>query len=325
MLEISMYAKRALAAALQALSVGAVMPLGSAYAGCSYTGLCGTITYLGQTADRSSAVFLVQTTTPGTYSVQATEGRTAGPIDTWRADGPGSHVVISPFPAQYGGTHILNSQVIGPGEFVDSAYQRPDGRVFPVGYGVPESRPATTVVHAAASNPVVAQSVNQAQPPVAVQPQEQTIAVQNVPPPLVMPDPVRVPPTHTVPDSPAVVHPVPTQVTIDRQNHAGAVIAPPAQHTQVVAVHPQTPPNPILPLPGSGNAVPQSVPHGMPTAVHSSTAHTPVVVTAQPSVPMVDRQNNPGAVVSPPAQHVVLQGVAQPGPTSVSRPQTPVI
>jgi hypothetical protein len=78
-------------------------------------------------------------------------------------------------------------------------------------------------------------------------------------------------------------------------------------------------------LPGSGNGVPQSVPHGTPTVAQPPNTHTPVVVTAQPSVPMVDRQNNPGAVVSPPVQHVVLQGVAQPGPTSVTRPQQPLV
>ncbi len=334
----------------QAIVCGSLLTSGFVHAGCSYTGLCGTITFLGQTADRTQAIFLVQTTKPGTYSVQATEGGASGPVDTWRADAPGSHVVVSPFPASYGGTHILNSQVIGPGEFVDSAYQNPGGRVFPVGYVSPDSRPVSTVVHVTANTGIQAQTVNQAQPPVVAQAQEQTVAVQQAVPTLVIPPPkpVQVPPImvetshapvatpsgqpgptgvtrpqgpvvaptaqQTLVQTPVVVSAQPGAVLVDRQINAGAVIAPPAQQPVITA----------FAQPGPTSVTRPQGPVVAPTA-QQPTVQTPEVVSAQPGAVLVDLQNNAGAVIAPLALQPVITATAQPGPTSVTRPQGPVV
>ena len=296
---------------------------GVAQAGCSYTGFCGTIAFLGQTADRTQAVFLSQTIQAGSYIVQPTEGLTIN-VDAWTTTGPAQRISVSPRAATWGGTHILYS-VNGGQAFVDSATQNPNGQIFPNNYRSPDSIPAATVTHVVVdSTSVVTETThNPALPAIATTPSEHVVEVQEIKPPPRVPKPplpaVIAGPGKTVYYSPAHTTVVgqPT-LTVDKQNNPGMVVAPPGQQTIVQATTP--PPIAVPPLPTV------TVEPAKPVLVPQ--AH--VTVVGQPTL-TVDKQNNAGVVVAPPGQQTILQATTPmpiavpPLPTVTVEPAKPVL
>ncbi len=120
-------------------------------AGCSVNGFCGKIFYLGKTADKKHAVFLSAIKTPGKYDVSTTAASAPGgggdlPVDTWYKDRRNLRLTVSPYPEDWGGTHILynypgeNSQ-LNSRHFVASVNQTPDGIVFPPDFKPPVIQP----------------------------------------------------------------------------------------------------------------------------------------------------------------------------------------
>ncbi len=271
------------------IALGTLAPV-NALAGCSYTGFCGTIAFLGWTADRTQAIFLSKTVQAGDYVVQPTVGITTN-IDSWTTTGPTERISVSPRAAPYGGTHILYS-MNGGQAFVDSAYQGGSSQVFPNNYRSPDSIPHSTVTHVVVNTLPAATGVtfNEVLPPVIQTPREEIVAIQQVQ----IPKPL-LPPVLSAEFSPATSHSPssaggvvriqaePAVPRIDRSPAQEAIRVPTAQQVEFQSVTPvpvQVPPQPAF-------QSQQDVVLATPSPHLSARASSDV---------FVEKQTNPGAI-----------------------------
>lgn len=282
-----------------------------ALASCGANGVCGTIVFLGKTADRSKAVFLSTTTTRGQYDVAPTSG--VFPVDTWVTTGPDTRISLSDQVATWGGTHALNhypaeGAPISTRVFIASATQNPNGTVYPNDYRPPGrgtplsgggmvSVPQPVRLHVVEGPAVVERQTPQG--PVAAQMLIETVAVQE---PKVV-EPVR---------GPLVPGPTDTSLRGTATGPAVASVTTPLEAIQVPPVvsvqQTQEPPGISVRTTGAGPVV-------------APAAHQLVVIQApqeprQVQVPIVldppsvsVRQTGTGPLVAPSGQQTVtVQG-----------------
>lgn len=340
------------------LGMGLLLPT-AVLASCGAYGVCGTIVFLGKTADRSKAVFLSTTTTRGQYDVTPTSG--TFPVDTWVTSGPDTRITLSDQVATWGGTHALNyypaeGGPIGSRVYIAGATQNPNGTVYPNDYrppgrSTPVVAPQPLRLQVLPASTVIEQQVNQG--PVTAQAVIETVAVQGPGPQVgepvrgpTVPDttgaavreagPVAlVPEAHlsrTDPPAQQVLEPILVAPVVSvRQPNTGPVLAPGASGTTTFQ-GPQPPSQVLGPAlldpPTLSVRQPSTGPVVAPTATQTLAIQSPQVPSQVRGPTLLDpptlsvRQPNTGPVVAPPGlQSEVVQGPLV--PPMVQTPRDP--